>query len=79
MLNSLFYISTLTAGYDFSALISTCTFSADNTYCEFHIDILDDMVAEENEYFSIIVSSNDPSRCIVNDVNTTVQIRDDGQ
>ena len=64
---------------DFSGLDTTCTISETNTYCEFHVDVLDDFNAEKDEYFNILLTSQDPSRCVVDDDNITILILDDGQ
>ena len=64
---------------DFTELDDTCTFSESNTFCEFHIGVLDDFNAEKDEYFNILLMSQDPSRCGVYDNNVTIYIIDDGQ
>ena len=76
----IFYFTTAGSGDDgdFVALSDSCTFSDSNTFCEFHIYILDDFNAEMNENFNILLRSNDPSACRVDDYNITVTIVDDG-
>ena len=60
------------------ALDTTCTLSTGVTECDFTIEILDDYTAEMDEYFSIILTSSDPTRCSISNDNITVRIIDDG-
>ena len=57
-----------------------CVLSSFNTFCEYHIEIVDDFMAENDEYFSILLESRDPSACVITnaDVNTTILLEDDG-
>ena len=63
---------------DYVALSDTCVFTSTNTFCEFHIDIVDDFNAEMDESFNILLRSSDTSACRVDDDNITVTIIDDG-
>ena len=78
---------THTAGSDYSELVAECILTSSNTFCEYHIEILDDFEVEndeddpEFEYFSILLESRSPSACVITnaDVNTTISIKDDGE
>ena len=67
------------ADQDYTALSDTCVFTATNTFCEFCITIQDNMDAELDEYFSILLNSNTPSACQVQNDNITATIVDDGK
>ena len=72
---------THTAGSDYSELDVECILTSSNTFCEYHIEIVDDFEVEMDEYFSILLESRDPSACVITnaDVNTTISIKDDGE
>ena len=65
---------------DYSGPVAECVLSSFNTFCEYHIEIVDDFVAENDEYFSILLESRDPLACVITnaDVNTAIIIKDDG-
>ena len=74
------YISLFNAADgDYTALTANCVFSTSTLSCQFCITIRDDNVAELDEYFSILLNSNDPSACQIQDDNITATIIDDGK
>ena len=72
------YVGILLAGMDFQPLAIELTFSAlDRILCA-NITILDDEILENNETFTVQLSSNDPDAIVAVPQSTVTIIDDDG-